>query len=218
MKVFQIILIFLFLTVIVNGEDIKINKEIKNNATIGEEIIINIKITNDGKIAEFRIIETLPQGVILSYPKELNKVEKRDGLNLNKIVWDKKIEEDSSLNLEYKIVPEFLGEFNLLPTIVTKEKSSYLSNNLKVLVKCKSNNICENNENSLNCEEDCKKSGNDEICDYKYDKICDPDCTEDPDCGQSKSLLFSIGIVLIIVIILLIIIKRGKKATQKISL
>ncbi|MFH0875548.1 MAG: hypothetical protein V1859_06410 [archaeon] len=73
--------------------------------------------------------------------------------------------------------------------ILYNGSSSFISIDLSEFNKCNINSICDENENELDCPEDCRKTGKDGLCTAIEDKICkiDPDCKmEDPDCIIQK--------------------------------
>ena len=55
---------------------------------------------------------------------------------------------------------------------------------------CDGNEVCEGQENSQNCPQDCAQGQADNYCDGIADGICDPDCTTqaDPDCRLEPTL------------------------------
>lgn len=82
---------------------------------------------------------------------------------------------------------------------------------------CNSNNICEENENYVSCEQDCPSGSKDGWCDRKTDGKCDPDCLEgiDKDCLEEPEKKFPWPVLIIILIavaavIALLKIKRKK--------
>lgn len=52
--------------------------------------------------------------------------------------------------------------------------------------------ICEQNENSVQCPQDCQEARKDSLCTYANDNVCDPDCLSvDPDCKKLNPLIIA---------------------------
>ena len=79
--------------------------------------------------------------------------------------------------------------FNYLSTLkevkIFKEELEVYNIDLMNYNLCNLNDICEDNENLINCKDDCKNSDKDGLCFNVEDGLCDndPDCKGlDPDC------------------------------------
>ena len=57
---------------------------------------------------------------------------------------------------------------------------------------CDVNGICDNQENSKNCPQDCASGMQDDFCDKEIDGKCDPDCKEDEDQDCYKETLVDV--------------------------
>ncbi len=186
----KIILILLLILPLAYAQDLKIVKESNGSMNHNDLLDINIIFNNPHNFQNtFEIQEELPQGVTLANPDKADKFEYHDGLLVSYYRWQVNLSGNEIALLKYQIKPNNLGEYGLKPTkIIDKSDGKiYFSNSLDFIVLCKLNNICEENENSLNCPQDCSTGIKDNICDYKKDGLCDPDCTEDPDCALSTS-------------------------------
>ena len=71
-------------------------------------------------------------------------------------------------------------------------KHDNISMHLIDLNICNSNDICDENENTLTCANDCSADMEDNLCINNKDNICDPDCLEgyDTDCNPSKEAIY----------------------------
>jgi len=72
--------------------------------------------------------------------------------------------------------------------------------------------ICEENENALQCLQDCSEQKKDGLCNYEKDNICDPDCMNvDPDCKQLSSLMIlDIAAIAVFASVLAVLLVRKK--------
>ena len=156
--------------------------------------------------------ETLPQRITLIDPDEF-ETEYYNGIPVKVLKWQITANSNEMVVINYKIKPDNLGDYSIKPTMVTYKKTNnvYKSQVFDFFVNCDSNNICEKNENSLNCAEDCKTGIKDNICDYKLDNACDPDCEEDPDCGEKPKSSLTFIILILAVALIIYLIKRFKK-------
>ena len=136
-----------------------------------------------------------------------NSLKKRtDGLEVDYYKWNTFISANKIKTLTYKIRPTSLGEYTIGETVVSIEGLEYYGNTISFTVNCNPNGQCSEDENYLNCPQDCETGLSDGICDYKADSICDPDCTEDPDCEKTSNInIFSLIIYLIGGIIVIIL-------------
>ncbi len=209
MKKIILIIILLLMLELVYAQNIQVVKETKNSITQNNNLDVKIIFNNPyNNSADFEVKEILPQGITLINPSKADNFEHHDGLLTQVYRWQISLEKGEIASITYTIKLNSLGEYGITPTIVLDKltNTKYLSNAVSFNVYCTSNNICEENENSLNCPLDCKKGLKDNICDYKLDNICDADCKEDPDCGlKNTKPIFIILIILILVIVLYLI-------------
>ncbi len=201
-----LILIFVLALSIVNAEDVF--KESKTQILQGENLEVKIIFTNPYNIpAKFEIKEILPQGVTLINPGKPDFYEYYDGILKKGYRWQVELKPRETIAIKYAIYPDNLWEYGINPTIITDSYgASYFSNPIQFNVYCRSNNICENEENLLNCPIDCAQSFNDNICNYKMDNICDKDCEEDPDCSLKNKNSLTLALLLLTLIIMLFLI------------
>ena len=207
----KLLLMLLLILPLAYAQEVVVLKEAQNNIELGD--ILEIKITlnnpyNSNQI--YQIIEKIPQGTATIDPAYPDNIQVRDGIKLKTYRWNVNINPNKVGVISYKIKPENLGSYSILPTtIITSTDEQFFSNMLNFNVNCKSNNVCEEGENSLNCPQDCNKGVKDGVCESKLDNVCDPDCEEDPDCNKNFNikdfLPLSIGIIVIILIILFVI-------------
>ena len=220
MKIILLIM-FLLLLGLANAQQILVIKETKNEIQLDDILEIKININNPyNKDLKVEVLEALPKGVTLIDPSKPDKIEFHDALEESFFRWEVNIPANKITTLKYKIKPDNLGEYTLPKTKVTSLANNevYLSDPLTINVLCNPNNICEENENSLNCAADCSTGLKDGICDYKADGKCDLDCDYDPDCGKvrepniiNKYLVFYIiGIVFILIFIFLL--RKSRKS------
>tara|TARA_Y100000310_G_C20608788_1_gene776917 strand:+ start:649 stop:1365 length:717 start_codon:yes stop_codon:yes gene_type:complete len=222
MKITYLTLI-LFLISITLVQGIQVVKESPQEIRLNEIIEIEIHISNPSNTEkEFTIEEVLPQNIEVIKPTKVF-TKRNDGLTVNYYEWITKVSPNKIKTITYKIKPLSLGEYTLGSTQVIDNSNleTSESNQITFNVNCISNNICDENENSITCSEDCSAGSSDGICDYKADGICDPDCEEEPDCKKSKIkvIYFIIPFILIILIILLLWLFRKKdfKPIKKIN-
>jgi len=217
MKKILILLIFILLLQNAYAQDIQVIKESRDTINLGDQIEIRIIFNNPHNHAtDFEVKEILPQGVTLIKPDKADSFEIHDGLLTKVYRWRIRLDKGEIASITYIIKPNYLGEYGIKPTVVTDklENKEYNGNAIRFFVFCSPNNLCEQNENSLNCPLDCKKGFKDNICDYKFDNTCDPDCEEDPDCGLiNTNPILIIGLILLIIIIVSLIAKFVKRTS-----
>ena len=204
---------------LVNAQQISVLKEAENQIQIGEVLEVKININNPyNEDVELEVLERIINGVTLVQPTKPDKTEFHDAIEASFFRWKVDIPAKKIVTLTYKIKLNNLGEYTLAPTRITNLANNevYLSESLNINVLCNPNNICEENENSLNCPQDCSSGIADGICDYKLDNKCDPDCEYDPDCGRvteptkiNKNFIFYIlGLAVVFIVFFLLRKKR----------
>mgnify|MGYP001595589470 FL=1 len=188
-------------------QTINVAKESQDNIKLGDILSVDIKINNlENAEKHYEVREAIPQGVTLIDPDKPNEIEKHNALEVMLYKWDIIIPKNQVFNLNYKIKPNQVGEYTISPTKVidSETKDMFLSESKHVIVSCIPNNICDENENYLNCPQDCGASIADGICNYKADGICDPDCEKEPDCKNIASNNSSYTIIILVVLLLIV--------------
>ena len=211
------LIIFLLLTNIVLAQNIEVIKEAPQEIKLNEIIEIKIHISNPSNTEkEFTIEEFLPQNIEVIEPKT-TFTKRNDALVVNYYEWITLISPNKIKTITYKIKPLSLGEYTIRSTQVIDKSNlnTYESNSINFKVNCIPNNICENNENSITCSEDCKTGGSDGICDYQADDICDPDCEDEPDCKKQEINILHLIIPFIIIIFTFLLIWLWPKIFKK---
>lgn len=211
---------FLILINVALAQNIEVIKESPQEIKFNEIIEINIHISNPYSVEkEIRIEEVLPQDAEVIEPSQFS-IKRNDALEVRYYDWITTIAPQSIKTITYRIKPLSLGEYSIGSTKIIDNSNSrtYESNSITFKVNCNPDNICDLNENSLTCSEDCPTGSADGICNYKSDGICDPDCEEEPDCkgfNFSLSYLLIPFIILILVIILIWLLPRIIKKREK---
>lgn len=209
MKKITILIISIILLInIAYAEDVTVTKEINDNIKLNDIIEVKINILNPYQTEKtFQVSERLPNNIQLISPEKPDEVKKYNGIEASFLKWNIIISPNQVSTLIYKMKIKSLGDYSIQPTDITDTSNNevYFSNSLEFRVICNPNNNCEENENYINCPEDCSQSTADGICNYLADGICDPDCIEEPDCKEAKIGSLKIIIILIILIILLFI-------------
>ena len=211
-----IFLIFLVLISLVNAQQINVVKDAPDAIKLQDILNVDISINNPEDIKKsYEIVEIIPQGFTLIQPSQPDDIEQRDALLIMLYRWKTDIQPKNVFTINYKIKPNEVGEYTIPPTKVIdlSDNNIYLSEPKQILVLCNPDNMCEENENSVNCPEDCKGSLKDGICEYKADGICDPDCEEEPDCKNLSSnyYIYLIIISLFILTTIIFVISKIKK-------
>ena len=216
MKKIICLAMFFILIGVVSAQNIEIVKNSVQEIKLNDIIEINIHISNNYNIEkELSIEEILPQDVDVISPEQFS-IKRNDALEVKYYSWITKVSPNSIKTITYKIIPKSLGDYSIGETKVTDDSGTYYaSNSISFKVKCISNNKCESNENSNTCPEDCSTGVSDGICDYKADNICDPDCTDDPDCRKSDFNINYITIPLFITILIITILYFIRKIFKK---
>jgi len=211
-----LILIFIFALNLVSAEDVF--KEAKTQLLQEENLEVKIIFANPyNSLTKFEIKEILPQGITLINPNKPDFYEYYDGILKKGYRWQVELKPKETISITYTIHPDNLWEYGINPTVITDSYGiSYFSNPIQFNIYCRSNNLCEDDENLLNCPIDCAESFNDNICNYKMDNICDKDCEEDPDCSlKDKGSLTVLFLVLTLVIVLFLINSLINKKRKK---
>ena len=225
----KLFLIFLILVAFANAQQVNVIKDAPTSIRFGEILEVKISINNPETFEKsYEIIETIPRGFALIEPSQPDKIEQHNALSVMVYQWKIKINPQKIFTLNYKIKPNEVGEYTILPTKMTDLSSNlvFLSESRQFTVLCLPNNRCEENENSVNCAEDCGSGINDGICDYESDGKCDPDCDEEPDCKNIGSNLYlfiielikdyySYAIFIVLILIIFLVIKKIKKIRKE---
>jgi hypothetical protein len=217
MKIINYAIMFVFLISIVSAQEVQITKTAPQSVKLGDIVEIKINILNPYSTEkEFIIEETLPRDMEIIEPT--NSLKRRtDGLEVDYYKWNTMISSNKIKTLSYKIRLNSLGEYTIGETVTMVSGLEYYSNTVSIKVNCNPNGQCSEDENYLNCPQDCETGLSDGICDYKADGICDPDCTEDPDCEKTSKIgLFNLiiyisGGIIILILGMLFIPKLFKK-------
>jgi hypothetical protein len=206
----SLLILFLVLVSLVNAQDVQIVRESQDNLLLGEVLNVNININNPENIEKsYEVIETIPHGFELINPSEADSVKQYDAISTKLYKWKITIKPKKILTLNYQIKPENVGEYTLLSTklidLTTNDIS--LGEPKQVFVLCDPDGKCKDDENMINCPEDCSGSVSDGICNYKADGICDPDCEEEPDCknlSYNKLIYYGFGLLIFLILIIFI--------------
>lgn len=221
MKIISYAIIFVLLVSIAGAQEIQITKTAPQSIKLGDIVEVNINMLNPYSTEkEFIIEETLPRDIEIIEPT--NSLKKRtDGLEVDYYKWNTFISANKIKTLTYKIRPTSLGEYTIGETVVSIEGLEYYGNTISFTVNCNPNGQCSEDENYLNCPQDCETGLSDGICDYKADSICDPDCTEDPDCEKTSNInifsliIYLIGGIIVIILGVLFLPKLFRKKIKK---
>lgn len=220
--VFALILLFLPLAnalLPADSENIQITREVQGEAKVGNLLTIKIVITNNQpSLLSLKVEERIAENFELINPNEPTITKTYNGINVSFLNWDVQLKPNEAVQLIYTINPKQAGDITLSPTKVTETSADkvFQGRATKIEIKCNMNGVCETGENFLNCVEDCPTGSKDGVCDYATDGICDPDCTDDPDCTLLDKIDFT-SIITIVVIILAIfmVIRIIKKKKQQ---
>ncbi|MFQ5531101.1 MAG: M64 family metallopeptidase [Candidatus Nanoarchaeia archaeon] len=120
-------------------------------------------------------------------------------------IWN---ETDSTItldNFEFSIITPYFSDAESLE--ILKNNKTVAETSLVIFSNTCGNSICEESENHLSCEEDCKID-QDGFC---QESICDPDCSSQKHCQRNKYFLYGIIIVSIFILITIIISLLRKK-------
>lgn len=204
-------LIFILICVIlvissVFAQEVIVTKETTDNIKLNDIIEVKINILNPYSIEKtYEVSERIPNNVELIEPSQPDEVKQFNGIEANFLKWNLLISPNMISTISYKIKITELGDYSIQATDITDPltEETFFSNGLEFSVSCNPNNECEDNENYLNCPEDCNQGASDGICNYAADGICDPDCEEEPDCKETKINI--LGIILIPLILAIII-------------
>jgi len=198
---------------------IKVIRETQNQVAIRVPFNIEISVFNSEEQSKVVAIEErIPKSFELINPNEPTITKNYNGIQVNFLKWELTIPAKSSKSVIYTIKPTQPGDITLTPTKVTDNLTQevYQTAISQLIIKCNNNQVCEPAENYLNCPEDCPTGSKDGICDYMADEVCDPDCTQDPDCTLlNKINLNKIISVILLVFIIFMLIKFVRKKKKR---
>lgn len=215
------------------GNQIKIVREVKKEITIGDTLSVNISIyNNDSSERMFEVDEQLGQDINYLRPRKPSYVQATTGIPF--LHWYLSIPSYKIMTLTYEIQPKKVGEYSVPPTKVTDLSSNkeFFSAPLSVIVNCNDNGVCDAGEDYFNCQNDCKSGSKDGVCDYVSDNICDADCLSEPDCQNNNIVLkkenlivdivknnlswIFLGIAVVLLVLIIVLWPRNKEKTENI--
>jgi len=225
---FLVMILFLFSAVVVQAQaerinDLVVQRIAPETAFIGQKIWIQIKIENVGSLErEVKVTERL--GDCDFNRTGAKYVETDYGEKFWYYEWKVKLPPGKSVTLFYWIIPKSIGNYVASPTQIEVGEDVFRLKSLTVKVKCKTDGRCDVSagENYLTCPQDCDTGEADNICDFKMDGKCDPDCKEegDPDCKEVEKpsgipIQLATGIIIGIGVLLFVLIRFKKKIHKK---
>ncbi len=220
-KIILFILFAIILSTYAYAQEARINREVQSNANVNDVVIIRISILNpyDGE-RTFSIEEKLPNDIEMVEPSEPHETRFFNGIKASFLKWELTINPGSVKSVEYKIRLKTPGEYSLSPTKVIdlKSKLDVKGNPSNIIVSCIPNGKCEEGENYLNCNQDCKADVADGICNPSPE-LCDPDCEGKEGCIQEKGgfNIWYILIPIILIVIVFLIYRIGGKDETKVD-
>jgi len=98
--------------------------------------------------------------------------------------WEIDLPAGENTSVSYWIEPKSSGNYVISPSLVNISGTEYRMKSAAIAVQCDVDGTCANDENYLNCPQDCASGAADGVCDEVSDAICDPDCAagSDADC------------------------------------
>jgi len=219
-KLIILIISIILLANLISAQEVIVTKETTENIKINDIIEVKINILNPYSTEKtYEVSERIPNNIELIEPSQPDEVKQFNGIEANFLKWNLLISPNMISTISYKIKIKELGDYSIQATDITDSLTEevYFSNSLEFSVDCNPNNQCEENENYLNCPEDCDKGAADGICNYAADGICDPDCEEEPDCEETKLnilVIILIPLILAIIIFILFLLFKRKKPPE----
>ena len=217
-----ILVFFLMMIVMSTVQAAEVLREISpQNPKVNQPIIVTINILNDGSSTQvYDIEEIIPGDVQLLEPSQPYEIRQRDGISFPVLKWSVQLEPQKVTTLSYTIQANTPGQITFPPLKIRSPSSTeiILGESNEIIITCTPDNACSENENYLNCPEDCSTGATDGICNPIRDNICDGDCIDDPDCGLSsggsKAVYFYVigGIILLAIIVSLV--RKFSKAQE----
>jgi hypothetical protein len=90
--------------------------------------------------------------------------------------WTRILPPGEIVDIKYSVQAIIPSKVTFAASRVYTNDAEYESEISVLQILCNQNNICEENENFLNCPHDCSSGSEDGICDLVNDGISDPDC------------------------------------------
>ncbi|MBI2106632.1 hypothetical protein HYT57_01495 [Candidatus Woesearchaeota archaeon] len=167
-------------------ESVQVVRDVQENAVAGDVISVQINVYNpysDERI--FSIEEKLPNGIQMIEPSEPHETRLFNGIKASFLKWEETISPRSVASFNYKMRLLSSGYYSLSPTTVIDSATltKFQGSPVSISVSCVPDNKCGENENYLNCGQDCKPDAADGVCN-PGPNLCDPDCEGGEKCDK----------------------------------
>ena len=182
----KIIYLLVFLVLFNSVYALDIEKIYPAEVSTGQIINIEIKVTNDlTSTAIFKLKEQLPNNVKFISPAEPDGYSGE--VNLPYFEETFSLAPQETFSFTYSVKVDIPGALSLSPTTIVKldDNQRFFSEPIQIQIDCIPDGLCQDNDNFLNCPQDCPSGSEDNYCDLQIDGVCDSDCTEeDVDCDK----------------------------------
>src|SRR3989344_4622420 len=206
MKVTVLFVFFMVLSVVYAQNGATVYREVQETASTGDVITVKLSVLNPySDERTFSVEEKLPNDIVMIEPAEPHETRFFNGIKVSFLKWESSIKPGSVKSFEYKMRLNTPGEYSLSPTKVIDLKSGLdaRSESSNIIVSCLPNGVCDENENYLNCNQDCIADALDGVCN-PAPGLCDPDCEGGEKCTRGEGG-FSLWYILIPIVLIGII-------------
>ena len=186
----KILLIVFFALVLAlpafSQESVQVVRDVQESARAGDIISVQINVYNpysDERV--FSIEEKLPNYIQMIEPSEPHETRLFNGIKASFLKWEKSINAGSVASFNYKMRVLSSGYYSFSPTTVIDSitLTKFQGTPVSISVSCVPDNTCGENENYLNCAQDCKPDAGDGVCNPEPN-LCDPDCEGGEKCDK----------------------------------
>jgi hypothetical protein len=161
--------------------EIIVQRTMPEEVELNQEFDITISLENQfNQEVEVEVVELLTglldptnnfDNIIISEP-----IEGIAAFQPEHYSWTEILPPRETVDIKYSVQAIIPAEVRFSAARVYTDDTEYESETSILKVLCNQNNLCEENEDFINCPHDCQSGGEDGICDLVNDGIIDSDC------------------------------------------
>jgi hypothetical protein len=171
-----------------SAEGLRINRTVYESVFLGELMVVSLRIQNHNPYDVLLTIDEPVPDAEAYGDVELRVSEDVLAAHVPFLRFVENIPAGESIDISYTLRPLAVGDYVHQATAIYNQEMSFHLPVQETQVKCLADGVCDNaaGETYITCPQDCLSGAADGICNTAPDHLCDPDCTEDLDCGTDR--------------------------------